>query len=77
MRIQDFNMTHGRIIYLDKLPHCHFCSIKIPARIVDAKYDGKTIYEWWANMCQQCFDIFGLGRTGFGYAQELRLQEKK
>ena len=69
-------MTHGKIIYLDKLPHCYFCAIKIGG-IVDAKYDGKTVYEWWANMCGDCFRVHGIGKTGMGYAQELRIKEEK
>ena len=75
-------MTKGKIVYLDKLPHCGICAVsslssRTPQTRVDAKYDGKTIYGYWANMCGDCFRIYGLGKTGMGYAQELRIKEEK
>jgi len=76
MKIRGFNMTNGKVVYVDKIPNCDFCA-KRRGSIVDAKYDGKTVLGPWANMCQDCFNIFGMGRTGLGYGQELRLKEAK
>jgi hypothetical protein len=67
-------MKKGKIVYVDKIPNCDFC-VRRTGSIIDAKYDGKTVHGPWANMCQDCFNIFGLGRTGLGLAQELRLKE--
>ncbi len=59
-----------------KLPPCDFCNQSnkrldstLPNQ-VDARYDGKTIYGSWANMCPEHFDLYGLG-LGTGVGQRL------
>ena len=36
---------------------CDFCS-------KEAKYDGRTIFGYWANMCPDCFRLYGSIRYG-------------
>lgn len=60
----------GTQVTVQKLPHCDFCivdGIRMPA-----KYDGKTYFGPWANMCQEHFDLNGIG-LGTGRGQELIL----
>jgi hypothetical protein len=40
---------------------------------VPAKYDGKTKRGPWANMCEECFQVHGVG-LGLGRGQELILE---
>lgn len=46
------------------IPRCDICSEN------DAAYDALTIYGPWANQCQGCFDLHGLG-LGLGLGQKL------
>ena len=50
------------------LPYCNFC-------LSIAKYDGRTTYGYWAYMCQNHFDEYGVG-LGLGKGQ-LLIKEKK
>ena len=43
---------------------CDICSS------TTARYDGRTIFGPWANMCQACFDTNGIG-LGTGKGQKL------
>ena len=52
-----------------KLPDCDFCG-------ETAKYDGRTKLGPWANMCQYCFNIYGIG-LGLGRGQELILETRE
>ncbi len=49
---------------IDIIPQCDFCKTK------KAKYDGKTVFGPWANMCSRCFQEKGMG-LGLGLGQEL------
>jgi hypothetical protein len=46
------------------IPLCDFCGEN------DAAYDAVTIYGPWANQCQDCFDLHGVG-LGLGRGQKL------
>lgn len=50
---------------VSRIPECDFCD-------APAKYDGKTKYGPWANMCGTCFVRHGIG-LGLGRGQELVL----
>ena len=59
-------------VKVSKLPDCDFCSKeghKVPAR-----YDGKTTFGPWANMCQAHFAIYGIG-LGLGRGQRLVVEK--
>jgi len=52
------------------LPICNICKQR------PAKYDGKTTRGPWANMCQKCFENYGVG-LGLGKGQKLIAQKAK
>ena len=58
------------VAYVSSLPNCDFCGIT-------AKYDAATIQGCWANMCEKCNKLYGKGKLGTGYGQELRLVSEK
>ena len=47
------------------LPPCDIC------QKTKAIYDGKTVQGPWAYMCELCWQQYGCGRAGTGYAQLL------
>lgn len=49
------------------LPNCDFCGEV-------ANYDARTKVGPWANMCQSCFENFGVG-LGLGAGQRLVLNK--
>jgi len=55
---------HYTKVKVGVLPKCGICKKR------KAKYDGKTTSGSWAYMCQECFDVYGLG-LGLGLGQEL------
>jgi len=57
-------MAHIKVT-VERLPKCDFCG-KI------ARYNGRTKDGRWANMCEGCFAIRGVG-LGLGKGQELIL----
>ncbi len=57
-------MKHESVVVME-LPKCDFCNDL-------AKYDGKTKYGAWGNMCLPCFGVHGIG-LGLGKGQELIL----
>lgn len=52
-----------------RLPNCDVCG-------GTAKYDTKTIFGPWANLCQDCYGTHGIGKLGTGFGQELVLAEE-
>lgn len=56
-------------VVVERVPNCNFCQQK--GKITPAKYDAKTRFGAWANMCQEDFDAYGLGRLGTGLGQRL------
>lgn len=50
------------------IPFCDFCGI------ANALYDAKTIHGPWANQCQRCFDLNGIG-LGLGRGQKLTIKK--
>ena len=36
-----------------------------------AKYDAKTVFGPWANVCELCFVMYTSGKLGTGYGQLL------
>ena len=60
-------------VEVTRLPPCDFCNQNdagVVKEVADARYDGKTIYGGWANMCPEHFDLYGLG-LGTGVGQRL------
>jgi hypothetical protein len=53
------------------LPNCNFCAEK--GITTYAKYDCKTVFGPWANVCQECFERYGI-RLGLGFGQVLELE---
>ena len=47
-----------------QLPQCDFCED-------EAKYDARTLFGPWANMCESDFQQYGVGKLGLGYGQSL------
>lgn len=46
---------------------CDFCSDKLIDKIL---YDARTIYGFWAVMCEEHFSLFSLKKLGTGYGQK-------
>ncbi len=57
--------TRVRVI---EYPKCDFCELS-------ARYDGKTIYGPWANMCFHHFMNYGIG-LGTGKGQRLVMEDE-
>lgn len=55
-----------------RLPDCDFCKAAQVERV--AKYDARTSWGPWANMCQIHFDTNAVG-LGTGYGQELLVSQ--
>lgn len=58
---------------METYPKCDFC--KAIGIDKDAHFDGQTVYDCWANMCDDCFANVGVG-LGLGKGQRLVLQVK-
>ena len=61
-------MTTPRETFVEKLSQCNFCS-------ETAAYDGRTKMGPWAYMCEEHFEIQGVG-LGIGRGQKLKLRPK-
>lgn len=59
---------HTRVTVLH-IPDCTLC-VSQGKMGVPALYDGKTTLGPWANMCQEHFEVFGVG-LGLGRGQML------
>lgn len=59
----------SKSVNVPHLPKCDMCKDGTLAR-----YDGKTKFGPWANMCANHFDFHGVG-LGTGRGQELILEE--
>lgn len=57
--------------YVTKFPDCDLCAQRGVYR--QARYDGKTVFGPWANMCDADFEQFGTG-LGIGKGQRLLIQ---
>jgi len=55
----------GKEVLVGAYPVCDFCG-------GEAHYDGKTKMGPWANMCDKCFRVYGVG-LGTGCGQKLVL----
>jgi hypothetical protein len=60
-------------VVVSVIPPCDFCDPVQNGRPVPAVVDGKTTHGPWANMCQDHFDMIGVG-LGTGKGQRLVLQ---
>ncbi len=49
----------------DKMTKCDICSTS------EAKYDARTNFGPWANVCELCFALHTPGKLGVGYGQLL------
>lgn len=67
------NLKRGHEVKVDELRDCDFQD-NHPAGPTPAAYDGKTYMGPWANMCEGCFEIYGIG-TGLGLGQKLVLRK--
>ena len=61
-------------VVVDRIPDCDMCKLGPYPKTAPAYADGKTEMGPWANMCQPCFDHYGIG-LGLGLGQELLLPE--
>ena len=48
-----------------KMLNCDVC------KTAPAKYDAKTVFGPWANVCELCFVMYTSGKLGTGYGQLL------
>jgi len=48
-------------VIVNKLPQCDTCFAYKRLVGIPAAYDGKTKKGPWAYMCQECFEIYGVG----------------
>lgn len=58
-----------------RLPECDICRYKKDKPGVQAVYDGKTRMGAWANMCEEDFQMYGVG-LGTGRGQRLVLSSE-
>lgn len=66
---------NGTVAYVAELPECDIHKFVLgDATPVQAAYDGKTKGGPWANMCEECFPIHGVG-LGLGRGQRLEVQK--
>lgn len=63
-------MTKGHEVEVVELPTCSFCD-------ETAAYDGKTVHGPWAFMCQAHWKSDGVGKTGVGFGQALKLRAER
>jgi len=61
-------------VKVSKLPKCGFC--KRYGKDAEAIYDGKTIFDAWGYMCQDHFDLYGIG-LGLGKGQRLIVEKEE
>lgn len=59
--------TEVQVTYI---PICDICIVS--GKPEDAAYDGRTKDGPWANMCEDCFKVHGVG-LGLGKGQKLIL----
>jgi hypothetical protein len=71
-------------VIVPALPVCDICQYGDPftrERVApprNALYDSKTNFSSsWANMCQEHYGMYGVGRLGTGYGQKLVLGTKQ
>ena len=57
-------------VVVSEIRNCDMCRQDPPA---PAYADGKMVSGPWANMCKDCFEIYGVG-LGLGMGQELLLE---
>jgi hypothetical protein len=57
-----------------RIPDCDIHKHLKGIKGVPAKYDGRTKSGHWANMCQECYQEYGVG-LGLGKGQELVLDD--
>ncbi len=62
------DMTHTETVWQGDAPMCDFCAARLVER--EAKYDGKTDMGPWALMCENHFQVVGVG-LGLGRGQKL------
>lgn len=63
----------GDTAYIFAPEQCDFC--KTAGNEVEAKFDGKTVFGPWAYMCDEHFELHGIG-LGTGRGQRLIVGEK-
>ena len=63
-------MTNHTQVIVSELPQCDIAECSFSAR-----YDARTVYGSWANLCALHFKIHGTG-LGLGKGQELILEEE-
>ena len=57
-------------VVVERIPNCNMCDpVQTPAYV-----DGATVMGPWANMCEPCFDMYGVG-LGLGKGQRLLTEE--
>ena len=54
-----------KIVEITESVKCDFCD-------KEAKYDARTIAGPWANLCENCFKLLGMG-LGTGKGQKYKL----
>ena len=65
--------TYTEVI-VDKLPQCDFCKRNPLILYQEAHYDGRTVFDYWAFMCDEHFGQYGVG---LGLSRGQRLIERR
>jgi hypothetical protein len=65
------NAKNNRVAYVKELPQCDYC--KEAGEVVNAEYDAKTKYGYWANVCKKHFNLHCIG-LGLGVGQKLEIR---
>lgn len=63
-------------VKVSRIPDCDIHKYELGQTGVPASYDGKTKMGPWANMCEDCFETYGVG-LGLGRGQKLILDGGK
>lgn len=64
---------YGKTIEVTVIPPCDMCKAMKLGNATPSAVDGRTVFGTWANMCQYCFDTYGIG-LGTGLGQLLSLK---
>lgn len=64
-------MKNDKEVVVNELPKCGFCDH------VDARFDAKTVFGWWANMCFFHWEQYAeYKELGMGKGQNLILPDE-
>ncbi len=73
----------SKSVVIPKLPSCDICTYGLPPSIPKVSPPRNALFDSrmrnstsWANMCQEHYDLVGIGKLGTGYGQKLISEEE-